>query len=209
MIPEATRSMPVTVDSKYRWEMRWRIALAGIVIAIVAAVGMFLPVPAVLPAKQAQSPEAHAIQMRREEVARRFEQGVMMLHAKDYEHALTAFHRVLQLEPDMPEAYVNSGFALLGLGEPKAAADYFESATQIRPGQLNAYFGLGEALMAMGNQLGALQAMETYLHRAPAADPFRVKAEAAVWELRSEMSRERPTPAVTGPSPHRPPEGKP
>ncbi|NJD25973.1 MAG: tetratricopeptide repeat protein [Betaproteobacteria bacterium] len=209
MISEADRTMPVAVDRENRWEMRWRVALAGAVIAIVAAVGMFVPVPAGMQAKRAQTPEVHAIQMRREEVARRFEQGVVMLHAKDYEHALTAFHRVLQLEPDMPEAYVNSGFALLGLGEAKAAADYFESATQIRPDQMNAYYGLGEALMALGNRLGALQAMETYLHRAPAADPFRVKAEAAVWELRSAMAGERPTPAATGLSPHRPTEGKP
>ena len=48
------------------------------------------------------------------EIGERFTQGVVMLHAKQYEHALTAFHRVLALDPAMPEAHVNAGFALLG-----------------------------------------------------------------------------------------------
>ena len=55
------------------------------------------------------------------EVSERFTQGVIMLHAKQYEHALTAFHRVLALDPAMPEAHVNAGFALLGMREPAAA----------------------------------------------------------------------------------------
>ena len=33
------------------------------------------------------------------EIAERFSQGVVMLHAKQYKHALTAFHRVLELDP--------------------------------------------------------------------------------------------------------------
>jgi hypothetical protein len=32
--------------------------------------------------------------------------------------------------------------------------------------------------------------METYLHRAPQDDPFRMKAEAAVWELRAALAEE-------------------
>ena len=46
-----------------------------------------------------------------------------MLHAKQYEHALHAFHRVLELDPAMPEAHVNAGFALLGMNSrPRRAA---------------------------------------------------------------------------------------
>lgn len=144
--------------------------------------------------------EAHARDKGREEIRRRFSEGVVMLHAKEYNHALTAFHRVLEIDPKMPEAHVNIGFALLGLGKPKAAADFFDTATLLRPGQMNAYFGLGEALNQLGDKLGALQSMETYLHRSPKDDPYRAKAESAVWELRATLEAEK---AASLPSPSR------
>lgn len=143
------------------------------------------------PLTKPQTGQAHAMAKAKEEVQRRFNEGVVMLHAKQYDHALTAFHRVLEIDPKMPEAHVNIGFALLGLGQAKAAADFFDTATILRPGQLNAYYGLGEALGQLGDKLGALQSMETYLHRTPADDPYRMKAEAAVWELRAALDKEK------------------
>ncbi|WP_265943516.1 tetratricopeptide repeat protein [Dechloromonas sp. A34] len=136
-------------------------------------------------------PDKHVEHKVKEELDRRFKEGVLMLHAKQYEHALTAFHRVLQLDPKLPEAHVNAGYALLGMGNYQAAADFFDTATTLRPNQLNAYYGLGEALQAMGDKQAALQAMETYLHRSPAEDPFRRKAEAAAWELRAELEKSK------------------
>jgi len=126
--------------------------------------------------------KAHVAEKKRAEIDRRFQQGVIMLHAKEYDHALTAFHRVLELAPEMPEAYVNTGFALLGKGEFSAAADFFDEATTLRRDQINAYYGLAVAMEGMGNLRGAVEAMRTYLHRAPADDPYRVKAESALWE---------------------------
>jgi tetratricopeptide (TPR) repeat protein len=167
-------------------ERRWR--LWGILLVT----GLVVSIPFVVPRQKIFLGEAtvedHAIAKKREEIRKRFDEGVIMLHAKQYEHALTAFHRVLQLDPQMPEAHVNIGYALLGMGKAKAAADFFDTATVLRPNQLNAYFGLGEALMQLGDKLGALQAMETYMHRSKPDDPFRRKAEAAIWELRSEQA---------------------
>lgn len=170
-------------------EERWRLALL---------VGTALVIGAVVagswdssPLSGRMEPGAHAKQKRKQEIDRRFKEGVMMLHAKQYEHALTAFHRVLELAPAMPEAHVNAGYALLGMGQPKAARDFFESATNLRPNQLNAYFGMAEALAALGDNFGALQAMETYAHLAPQDDPYRRKAEAAAWELRGKVDEER------------------
>jgi tetratricopeptide (TPR) repeat protein len=150
------------------------------------------------PLSGAVQPRQHAESKAKEELDRRFHEGVTMLHAKQYEHALTAFHRVLQLNPNMPEAHVNAGYALLGMRDYKTAADFFDAATTLRPNQLNAYYGLGEALQAMGDKQGALQAMETYMHRSSADDPFRRKAEAAVWELRAELEKEKPVPSPEG-----------
>jgi tetratricopeptide (TPR) repeat protein len=147
--------------------------------------------------------EQHVESKVKSELDRRFRDGVALLNAKQYEDALAAFHRVLQLNPQMPEAHVNAGFALLGMGNYRAAADFFDTATSLRPNQLNAYFGLGEALQALGDKPGALQAMETYVHLGAADDPFRRKAESAAWELRAELEKERPAPASGAMAPHR------
>lgn len=119
------------------------------------------------------------------QVRTRFEQGVTMLRMKQYEYALAAFHQVLALEPRLPEAHVNMGFALLGLGQWKGARDFFESAIDLRRDQMNAYYGLASALEGLGDMPGAMGAMQAYLHRAHADDPFRSRAESALWEWRN------------------------
>lgn len=121
------------------------------------------------------------------EVRMRFEQGVAMLQMQQYEYALTAFHQVLALAPQLPEAHVNMGFALVGLAQWKQARDFFDSAINLRRDQVNAYYGLAISLDALGDRPGALGAMQTYLHRAPADDPFRARAESALWEWRTEQ----------------------
>lgn len=126
-----------------------------------------------------------------EEMRARFEQGVVMLHSKQYEHALTAFHRVLTMAPDMPEAHVNTGFALIGLERFKEARDFFESATELRKGQLNAYYGLALSLEGLNDLPGALGAMRTYVHLSKPDDPYRRKAEAALWEWEAEVAQVR------------------
>ena len=133
---------------------------------------------------------------REAEIRTRFEQGVMMLHMRQYEFALTAFHNVLALAPEMPEAHVNMGFALLGLEQWESARDFFESATNLRRDQINAYYGLAVALEELGDLPGAIGSMQAYLHRAPPDDPFRIRAESALWEWRegSKPAAENPAP---------------
>jgi tetratricopeptide (TPR) repeat protein len=162
-------------------ERRWfALALTVVVIAtggaLVAALADHFAVgggKAARPAKSAPlSPEVH----------QRFQQGVMMLHAKQHEHALTAFHRVLELAPDMPEAHVNMGYALLGLKRYDTARQFFEGAIALRTNQLNAYYGLAVALEGLRDLPGAIGAMRSYAHLAKADDPYKRKAEAAIWE---------------------------
>lgn len=136
----------------------------------------------------------HAEEKRRAEIDARFQQGVIMLHAKQYDHAVTALHRVLQLAPGLPEAHVNMGFALLGQKRYKEARDFFDSATELKPDQINAYYGMAEAYEGLGDLHGAVEAMEAYLHRAKPDDPFRRRAESAVWEWRSRLPKARPAP---------------
>jgi tetratricopeptide (TPR) repeat protein len=117
-----------------------------------------------------QHPRAHARAAVEKEVSKRFQEAVMMLHAKKYDYAIVALHRVIELAPRMPEAYVNMGFALIGLKKYKAAVDFFNTAIELRPYQDNAYWGLAVALEGIHDLEGALGAMRTYIHLAP-SDP--------------------------------------
>lgn len=126
----------------------------------------------------------------RKEIHLRFQQGVAMLHAKQYEHAMTAFHRVLQLDPAMPEAHVDMGFALVGLQRYGVARDFFMSAIELRGEQANAYYGLAVALDALKDRAGAIGAMRTFVHLSPPDDPSAKKAHAA---LREWQAQSRPT----------------
>jgi tetratricopeptide (TPR) repeat protein len=128
-----------------------------------------------------------------QEIHQRFQQGVIMLHAKQHEHAITAFHRVLELDPAMPEAHVNMGFALIGVERYGAARDFFESAIVLRKEQLNAYYGLAVALDGLRERPAAIGAMRTFVHLSRPGDPYLRKAQAALWEWESQR-------ATTGPA---------
>lgn len=152
----------------------------------------------------------HQQDMQQREVRQRFEQAVVMLHARQYDHAITALHRVLEIAPRMPEAHVNMGYALLGLERADAARGFFEAAIELNPRQANAYYGLAVAEEARQEYEGALGAMRTYLHFARPDDPFRNKARAALWEWEEKLGRHA-QPAAAAPAapfnPHAPAPG--
>ena len=127
-------------------------------------------------------PDQHARDARSAEIEMRFQQAIAMLHAKQFDYAVKALHRVLELSPRLVDAHVNMGYALIGLEDYKSANDFFVSATELRPEQVNAYYGMAVALEGMGDIEGALGAMRTYVHLSPKDDPFIAKARAALWE---------------------------
>lgn len=129
-----------------------------------------------------------------QEIRERFQQGVWMLNMKQYDHALTAFHRVLQLDPALPEAHVNAGFALLGQGKPALARGFFQAAADLNKDQLNAYWGLALALEAEGDLEKAIGAMRVYAHLSSEDDPFRRRAWAALWEWENKLKAQRAAP---------------
>ena len=135
-------------------------------------------------------PQGHAKQRRMERIAQRFDQAIAMLHAKRYEFAVTALTRVLELSPNMPEAHVNMGFALLGLEDYKGAGDSFANAIRIKPFQANAYWGLAVSLEKLGDLEAALGAMRSYIHLAkPDEESYVRKARAALWEWEERLKR--------------------
>lgn len=137
-------------------------------------------------------PAGHADAARRDEVRRRFEQAVVMLHARRYDHAMTALHRVLELAPQVPEAHVNMGYALLGLNRPAAARDFFEGAIALNAQQANAYHGLALTHEAQGDLELAIGAMRSYLHLArDEGEEHLRRARAALWEWEAQTRLQR------------------
>lgn len=147
-------------------------------------------------------PAAHAVDARGREIAARFEQAAMMLHAGQHEHAIAALHRLLELAPRMPEAHVNMGFALIGLQRPGAARDFFLTAIELNPEQANAYYGLAMASDELGERPEAIGAMRSYLHLAQSEDPRHLaKARAALWEWETRPGdASAPSATPTGPA---------
>ncbi|MBF0142292.1 MAG: hypothetical protein HQL59_02380 [Magnetococcales bacterium] len=136
-------------------------------------------------------------------VRERFEQGAAMLHTRQYEYAAVAFHWVLQQEPKIPEAHVNMGFALLGLGQQERAKAFFNSALALRATQANAYYGLALAEEADGNLPEARAAMRVFLHLTPPESPHgeRARQYLAQWESRTPEPTPPPSPQPLPQSP--------
>jgi lipoprotein NlpI len=121
-----------------------------------------------------------------------FQQGVAMLQAGQFDYAVTALHEVLAIYPALPEAHVNMGYALLGAGEPEAAADFFNTATDLRPSLHNAYYGLALAEREGGNDKAALAAMQAYAHLAAEDERHLPRAKEIIWELQAKTGGDTP-----------------
>lgn len=178
-----------------------RRAAALLTLAVVLMGGLWLDQRGAAP-----PPEPAAARMpHQSEVTRRFNQAVVMLHAKQYEHAVTALQRVLALAPQLPEAHVNMGYALLGLKRPELARRFFDTATGLKPDQANAYYGLALAWEAQGDRAMATGAMRSYLHLARAESPEHLaRARAALWEWQASRgdAAAGAGPALSGPTAH-------
>ena len=143
-------------------------------------------------AEREDSPAFHVREMREREIAARFQQAVVMLHAREYAYAVTALHRVLELAPRLPEAHANMGFALLGQEQYAAARDFFYSAIALRADQVNAYWGLALSLEQLCDMRGAIGAMRTYVHLTDPQDPLRRKGRSALWEWETALAERAP-----------------
>jgi len=167
-----------------------RIVTVLVTLGIVALLAFALQgIPTDGSTKHAQSTESvsttAAARPRDASLGGQFERGVRLLRAGHHERAVGQFRAVLQRAPALPEAHVNLGFALLGLGQAEPAREAFQAAAAIRPMQANAYWGLAVSLEQLCDIAGARGAMRTYVHLAEPDDPFVRRARAALWEWES------------------------
>lgn len=161
---------------------RVRFGRASLVLLVAGLIGVVGGVIHFLPDSSQSVPVSGSMEVADPELVRRFQEGAMMLHAKRFEYAATAFHWVLQRAPQMPEAHVNMGFAMLGLERFDVARDFFNAAINLRSTQVNGYYGLAVALEGLKDMGGARGAMRTFIHLSPADAKFLPKARAALWE---------------------------
>ncbi len=179
----------------------------AIFIALAALVATFpgwqelSPTP-VVKLSGSQKPQTEA----EKRLAARFTQAVSMLHAKQYEYAIAALDAVLEMSPNLPEAYVNMGYAFIGLEEYGPARGAFEKAIDLKLDQVNAYYGLAIAVEGAGELEAALGSMRTYIHLSKPNDPYLARARSALWEWETQLGRgegaksaskeETPSPAI-------------
>ena len=126
---------------------------------------------------------------RERQVMERFQQAIALMHARRYDYAITALDAVLALSPNMPEAYVNMGYAFLELEEFGPARGAFEKALELKLDQVNAYYGLAIAFEGQKQFEAALGAMRSYIHLSQPDDPFLARARAALWEWEAQLGR--------------------
>ena len=152
--------------------------LTAALVVMIAAVVQFWPDTSTTVSRPAAVETAAG----NEQVRRHFDWAVTQLRAGQFEQAIPGFQAVLEQAPAMPEAYVNMGFAHIGLKQYAQALQAFETAIELKPQQVNAYWGLAVSLEGLCDIPGAMGAMRTYVHLAEPEDPYLVKANAALWE---------------------------
>ena len=199
-----------SITAPRRRDLRWRaLAATAVLVAAGGALIHALSAPVGAPVDGTHDvrvdphadPAGHAAQSREREIQTRFEQATVMLHAGQHEHAAAALHRLLALAPQMPEAHVNMGFALMGLKRPQAARDFFATAIELNPAQANAYYGLAMASDDLGQRPEAIGAMRSYLHLARTEDPRHLaKARAALWEWEAATQAQPPQQGAAPPA---------
>lgn len=113
-----------------------------------------------------------------------FEHAVTALRAKQYREAKISLAKILTLKPNIPEVYVNHGYACLGLNEYDCSRASFKTAIKLRPLQANAYYGLALTLKGKEKLESALSTMREYIRLSKSNDKYVNKAYSKIqlWE---------------------------
>lgn len=118
-----------------------------------------------------------------------YNRAAVLLHAKQYEYAIKALDKVIQMQPQMPDAYVNIGIAYLGLEQYDTALSAFAKAIDLKPDQANAYWGMAHVFEHRKDLEGALGAMRTFIHLSDQNNAYLARARSALWEWEAQLGR--------------------
>ena len=104
--------------------------------------------------------------------------GIDKVRRMEYEEALEIFDRVIEMNPNIPEAWNNRGVTLYRLGRVDEAVESCDRSLAIDAENLEALRNKGLALRRLGRLEEALQAYETVLRRG--GDALDMEAMASV-----------------------------
>lgn len=117
-----------------------------------------------------------------------FSAALGYMQIRQYEKAIDEWHKIMLINPGIPEVLVNMGFSLYELGQYETAHDFFNSAIEQNTYQANAYYGLAIVSEKKGDLESAIGAMRSYIHLAGDNEKFIRKARAALWEWESQLA---------------------
>lgn len=78
-------------------------------------------------------------------------QGNVFIINQQYEEAIAAYDKALQIKPDLHEAWYNRGIVLRQLGRYEEAMDSFDKALQLKPNDPHAYYNKAYAYALQNN----------------------------------------------------------
>jgi hypothetical protein len=81
----------------------------------------------------------------------RYNLGVALGDAEEYEEAMTCLEAVVETEPERPETYNSLGYLTNRQRRPLDAIVHYERAIELRPDYAEAHFNLGMTLLQLGD----------------------------------------------------------
>ncbi len=113
-----------------------------------------------------------------------FVDGETYAKSGQYKEALAAFKRVLLLDPNSADAYVNKGTMLYYLKYYQEALTDFEQALRLQPQCGPAFYGKGCIFYQLGLRKKAFAAFEQAVHSDPTVALFHVNKGFLLWTFR-------------------------
>jgi tetratricopeptide (TPR) repeat protein len=115
-------------------------------------------------AKKIEFLEAFGVPLKTEDY---FSRGADFYYKGDYEHALEAYEKAIELKPDYAGAWCNKGVALGRLDRHEEALKAYEKAIELKPDYAGAWYNKDVALGKLGRYEEALKACEKAIELKP------------------------------------------
>ncbi len=106
-----------------------------------------------------------------------FNIGVQASLKGDYDTAIKAYEKAIELDPKSAEAYNNMGFAYYDSGDIDKAIELQRKAMEINPYLPNVYYGLALALEKKGDDKGAVENWKSFIKFAEPHSKWWIKAQ--------------------------------
>jgi Tfp pilus assembly protein PilF len=109
----------------------------------------------------------HAISQKPYNAEKYFKDGVSLYEAGQYQQAIEAYKKAVQLDPESADANYNLGMSYSSLGQYKEAIEAYKRAIRIKPDYEAAYYNLGHAYSNLKQYDNSVKAFRDAIRRKP------------------------------------------